>query len=415
MDREPYPTDTADLLGKRAGWAYRNGHILLFTTAAILLVGAYGYRYPATVRGTLELSTVDPPRKLIARQDMQISRVWVNDRDTVVAGQVLLAAEDGTARLEHVLDLEDRLLDAQREGGPDPAELALPIHLVLGPVDASVRRFRDRQDRLRILANRELGRYGSSELAAMIAREENRLRRRRERLNARERQLAGLRDEETNLPPSATTPGERRNLRGRIAGLEEEVQREREAVRSSRLDIELMRNQVASYQTGSTGSLTEARAQLSEAFTALRSAVARWKQDYTLVSPVAGVVLLQPSLREDNFLPRGQLAATVLPHDAGSTIGQVSLPVRGSGGVAPGQKVVVRFDKYPHLEYGVVTGEVGKVGVVPVGDRVAIEITFPGGLITTKGKQLEATPFLRGEATVITGTRSLLNILLDPF
>jgi hypothetical protein len=309
-----YAREVSDLIGRRADWTYRHGHLLLFATALLLIFGAYGYEFPATQQGELVLSTIDPPRALSAPREMEIDRVWVVDRDTVAAGQLLLTAANDSVRIEHILDLEDRLLQVDGSTGIPPSGLSLP------------------NPPLPTLLSKSLSRY---------------------------------RDTWKNFTVDAPA------------------------------------DQVT-------------RAELHDAFVDLRERLNQWKRVNTFISPTAGIALLQPNLDPGTALERGELALTILPLEAGNTIGRLSLPVQGSGRLARGQKVIVRFAKYPHLEYGVVTGRINQIAAVPEGDRIAVEVAFPAGLVTTRGKRIEPTPFLRGEATVITGTRTLLNLLLNP-
>jgi len=84
------------------------------------------------------------------------------------------------------------------------------------------------------------------------------------------------------------------------------------------------------------------------------------------------------------------------------------LPNKGSGAVREGQRVLVRFDSYPHLEYGSVEGVVINIGQLPKGDVTAVEVTFPNDLLTTTGNRLKPGPLMHGEASIITESRSLL-------
>jgi HlyD family secretion protein len=108
------------------------------------------------------------------------------------------------------------------------------------------------------------------------------------------------------------------------------------------------------------------------------------------------------------------LVATVIPDEAGANVGRLLLPVEGSGGLGVGQEVIVHFPQYPYLEYGAVRGEVSAVGIVPEDQAIPVEVIFPDGLRTTHGQRIEAEPFMRARATVVTDRRNLLSLLFDP-
>ncbi|THH41386.1 HlyD family efflux transporter periplasmic adaptor subunit [Neolewinella litorea] len=408
-----------EIIGTPASWLMRNGTLLLGTLIGALVVLASFYQYPTTLRGELVLTTVDPPRQLTAKQGFDVQRLLVANGDTVEAGQTLLVARRGEARFEHVLYLEDQLLNQKSLEPKALLLLDIPPTLVLGDMQDAVYQFQEKQALYRNLAARQLDAYTSRELDAMIAREEREvrvLRDREERLkdeviNAR---VALAREQE--LSTNGVQFTERlTTAQQKLERAEEDLQRNTSKLRSTSFAIELMRNQIESYRSGQQGSTQQAGIDLREAFDALQSAVTRWKRDYTTVSPVAGKVILSPEVQEGNYLAEGKLLATVLPLNAGGTVGRMELDVRGSGRIEEGQRVVVDFPKWPALEYGSVTGEIASVGLVPVAGKLPVQVAFPEGLVTSTGHNITPDPFLQGEATVIVDQRRLLNRLLSVF
>ncbi len=92
----------------------------------------------------------------------------------------------------------------------------------------------------------------------------------------------------------------------------------------------------------------------------------------------------------------------------------IKLDRTGLEKVSPGQKVNLKFENYPYLEFGIVRGVVGKVSSVPGGDSYETEIQLPDGLTTTFGKELEFRQELKGNAEIVTENISLLSRILDP-
>jgi hypothetical protein len=76
---------------------------------------------------------------------------------------------------------------------------------------------------------------------------------------------------------------------------------------------------------------------------------------------------------------------------------------------------MVRFASYPYLEYGSVEGQVVKKGNLQSEGRINVEVGFPKELLTTTGNRLEASPFMEGEASIITDSKPLLSRFLDRF
>ena len=405
------------VIGRPAPWVARRGMLLLGVVVGVLLVAGAFYRYPTTLSGELVLTTVDPPRQLAAPRDMTLGRVLVADRDTVRAGQMLLLASESRARFEHVLALEDQLLLFRGANPVGLLDLAVSNRLLLGPLQDAVNVFQQRQEIYRSLADRRLDGYTSAELTNMIASSERELRQLRQGQAALEDRAARARaevDREETLAREGLRNAERlAAARATLTAAEEALQERFGTLRSVSLSIELMRNQIEAYRSGQQGSSRQAAGDLSEAFEQLQAAVANWKREFTVVSPVTGVVLLQPEVKDGTYVRQEQLLATVLPSDAGTTVGRVLLPVAGSGRVQEGQEVVVAFDRWPVLEYGSVRGRVTSVGPVPVAGQLSLEVAFPNGLLTSTGGRIEGSPLMQGSAAVIVDRRRLLNRLLS--
>ena len=413
-----HTTEVQEVISRPAPWVARYGlQILLVILTALALLAAV-YRYPTTLTGTLVLTTVDPPRTLTARNDLTIDRLLVRDRDTVVAGQTLLVATNARATLEHVLALEDRLLE-YRAATPDRLlDLRLTAGLLLGPLEEVVATFEQAQERYRNVVDRRLEAYTSTELGALIGQAEATLSSLRAELpqleNAVQRHTAALEREE-RLREEGLRNGDRLEAtQAELRAASERLQAQFDTIRQKSLSIELMQNQIAAYRSGRQGSSQQLAAALRDRFDDLQAAVAGWKRDFTLVSPVSGTIVLQTDTRPGSYLRDGDLVATVLPTDAGSTVGRLRLPVAGTGRLAPGQDVVVRFDRWPSLAYGTVAGRVQTIGVIPTDGSIDVEVVFPHGLRSSTGGYLEGSPLMEGTADVVVDRRRLIQRLLGP-
>ena len=83
-----------DMLGKVPGWLTRNGTMLFVFLFALLLFGAWIFRYPDQKRARIVVTSVNPPADLKARSSGKIVRLFVSDNDQVDAGEVLAMIEN---------------------------------------------------------------------------------------------------------------------------------------------------------------------------------------------------------------------------------------------------------------------------------------------------------------------------------
>lgn len=416
MKGEQRSQELEEIIGAPAGWITRNGTLLLSVIIVSLTLLTAFYHYPTTVTGHLVLTTVDPPRQLTSRQDAKIQRLLVADGEEVEAGQTLIVSEGDGAKWEHIQYLDDQVISADSVTDGELADLKMPQTLTVGSVQDIVYGFQDRQKLYRTLAAQRLERFTTPDLQRMIADNENRLRayeQQSDLLAQRLEQTRDLLDQEVGMAASGAQYTERiSTARRRVERAEEQLQQNNGDIRSTRFEIEMMRNQIDAYRSGRQSSTEQAALQLRQAFEELAEAVAAWNREHTTVSPVTGKVVLAPGLSEDSYVAEDKLLATVFPLNAGSTIGRIELDVRGSGRVERGQRVVIGFPKWPALEYGTVTGEVTEVGLVPVDGKIPLLVAFPEGLTTNIGFHIAAEPFLQGEATIVIDKRPLIRRLL---
>jgi HlyD family secretion protein len=95
-------------------------------------------------------------------------------------------------------------------------------------------------------------------------------------------------------------------------------------------------------------------------------------------------------------------------------LGKVQLNRIGSGKVKPGQKVNIKFDNYPYMEYGMVEGKVNRISKVPTNDYYALEVDLPNGLTSTYGKTFEFNNEIQGSAEIITDDLRLIQRIFNP-
>ncbi len=143
-------------------------------------------------------------------------------------------------------------------------------------------------------------------------------------------------------------------------------------------------------------------------FKALKSALASWEQNYLLRAPTNGKVAFFKYWSNNQFVKAGEEVMIIVPEIKQQVIGKVFMPLQNSGKVKTGQRVNIQLDSYPHQEYGMVTGEVTSISLVPRENVYLIEVHLPNGLHTTYKKDLTFMQEMQGQAEIITEDLRLL-------
>jgi HlyD family secretion protein len=157
---------------------------------------------------------------------------------------------------------------------------------------------------------------------------------------------------------------------------------------------------------------------LSGAYEQLQTQIEQWKQLYSLESSIDGIVTMTNYWQENQNIQAGAVLVTVVPEGKVDIVGKIVLPLQGAGKVKKGQMVNVKFENYPHIEYGMVRVEITNISLVPVTlndtKGYILEVYFPHGLTTNYGKELAFGQQMQGTAEIITEDLRLLDRFLNP-
>jgi HlyD family secretion protein len=143
-----------------------------------------------------------------------------------------------------------------------------------------------------------------------------------------------------------------------------------------------------------------------------------WEQTYVLKTPIAGQVTFTNFWSENQFVAIGNVVFTVVPFDEQKIIGKATVPLAGAGKVQIGQRVNIKLDNFPHMEFGLLEGKVNNISMVPVatdkGGYYSAEIELSNKLVTNYNKELPFNQEMQGNAEIITKDRRLIERLVEP-
>jgi hypothetical protein len=154
---------------------------------------------------------------------------------------------------------------------------------------------------------------------------------------------------------------------------------------------------------------------LKLSFNNLREAMGQWEYKYVLRSSLAGTIAFTRFWSNNQNVTAGDRVFTLVPEETGEWIGQLILPAQSSARVKVGQRVRVKLDNFPIMEFGFVWGKIRSKSLLPVDNNYMLELCFPWGLQTTQGKTLALNHGMKGKAEIITENKRLLERLLSPF
>jgi HlyD family secretion protein len=165
--------------------------------------------------------------------------------------------------------------------------------------------------------------------------------------------------------------------------------------------------------------LNQLQIALTGAHNQLQTQIKSWEQTYLLVSPIAGVATFTKYWQKNQNINAGEVLITVVPNEETKIVGKILLPPQGAGKVKERQMVNVKFDNFPHMEFGMVRVQIKNISLVPITiennqKAYMLEVDFPEKLKTNYGKELTFSQEMTGSAEIITEDLRLLDKFLNP-
>ena len=408
-----------EILGKMPSWIIRVGSGLVFLVVLILVIGSWFFSYPEIIESKLILTTENPPAELIARANGKIVELKVEDKQKVVSGD-LLAVIENPANFEDIFSLGEELkknspiLDGTKPIGTVYADK----NYRLGEVQVVFNNY------LKACAdyNRfvEL-QYHKKKKASLIQKRSNY----RMYYNRQYKQRTILEKELTIV----SREFHRDSLlftRGVISKAEYQKSEKiylqqsyafhgsRSTLSSTQIQINQVDQEIIDLDLDKEKQRKELQDIILHANDNLVAQIDIWEQNYLLKSPIDGSVSFNSFWSANQNVKLGDKVFTVLPFDSTRIIARVELGMTRSGKVKLGQRVNIKLNNYPYMEYGMLEGRIRSISEVPEGDNYSLDVELANGLVTNYGIKLKFAQKIEGVAEIITEDQRLLQRIFNP-
>lgn len=417
-----YSDEAQEIIGSVPSWVVRWGITVVFVIFAGIVAGCYFIKYPQIVTAPITITTVNPPADLAARYDGLLDTVCVSNGDTVRQGQ-LLALFATPARYDDISAIERSLRGSCAE--PLSALVRrewLDETYTLGDLQSTWAEFlRQCLDYRHYLDIDYIGRKKQL-LAAQIDKNTEYY----DRLQTQKRLLLkdldyGRRTLErdslllseaviSSADYEATAQGflSKQNSK---AGFDA-------TLTSTELTILQTRQQIVELSVQEENEKAEYEHALDQLRQQLLAGIAQWKEQYAVIAPASGRVSLQSYWSRGQHVSVGSILASIVPEGKTEVLGRMQVPSSGFGKVEQGQRVNVKLNGFPYMEFGVLKGTIRSISAVPVqtaaGVAYIVEVVFPGELTTTYKKELPLIQQMDGTGEIITEDMRLIEQFIRP-
>lgn len=411
--------EVKEILGRVPNWIIRSGTTLFFVVIATVVIGSYFFRYPDIIQSRLVLTTLNPPAELVARSSGKIQDLYVKDNDAVSEGS-LIAIIENPAINEDVFELKGKLdaFQGHLTGAKDVKAELIEGTFRLGEVQSfynaflkaciDYQRFFELEyyDRKIVSYKQQISKYNMYY---------NRQYQQKEILESELAITKKQYERDSSLYQRGVISQQNfQNAKKKYLESSYEFHGSRSALASTQIKISDVEQQVIDLELKKESERKDLQNLMIQAFDNLKAQIDIWEQKYLIKTPINGKITFNKFWSSNQNVKVGDMVFTVLPEDSTKVVARVELGIRGAGKVKVGQRVNIKLDNYPYLEYGMLEGTIQSISKVPEDQKYSLDVDFPNGLVTNYGNELEFAQKIEGDAEIITEDLRLLQRIFNP-
>ena len=425
LNEEQYQSrsEIDDLIGNPPGWLLRSG-IGSVALVAVALVAMSGFiRYPDKTEAVGVLSAEFPPIEHFARTAGVVESILFSDGDEVMAGDEVLYIYNLTDK-EHLAVLQEFLAEFRNvDFIPDYLELEFPGQLKLGELQAAYSRLQLAFDafindlkqsgvfvRLRTLQE-EI--RTTQSLIAILERDKNYLEEEKKLAEKDYNRYRRLWEEEVYSDREMEqAEAEWIRFRKQLNAVDQNVLQQQ-------LRVHQLESEMQNITEGRTSLIAEHLYRIQDAINSLEQAIREWRETWYVRAETSGKLSMRADVVPGLHLRQGVLVFTIVPElEKSSRFVRLQLPTQMMARIEQGSQALIKFDNYPHKEWGMIRTQVTHISLVPAADQDGIliyelRLDLPEKLITTYGKELEYRPRAGVRVDIITEDRSILERIFN--
>ncbi len=405
-DIELRSEEVQEILTNVPHWMIRWGNLLFLSLVILLLAISWFVKYPDVIQSEALITTQTPPQREYAKITGKIDAILVENNEQVGVNQPLAIIEN-TANHHDVFTLK-AIVDTIRINNKYfsfPMD-SLPV-LFLGDIESHYALFENSYIQYQL--NRELEPFSNEVSANTYAISE--LHRRLKSLQSQkeiytteldfinkdlarnqtlyEKGIISAQEYENKQLAYAQAKRNFEDFEASISQIREAISNAQKTARGTEIDrvkeeMTLLKNVIQS-------------------FNQLKKAIRDWENQYVLQSRVNGRVSFLNYWNVNQTVNQGDLVFTIVSYDNSSFMARLKTPPENSGKIKIGQKVNIKLENYPDAEFGVLTGSIKSISLIPDNEGFYhIDVKLPVELVTSYDKKLDFRQEMTGVAEIIT-------------
>lgn len=407
--------EVQDIMSKMPHWIVRRGITLLFAVVILLFAGAYFIHYPDVITTQVNITSANPPVKIVAQTGGKISELFVQNNAAVQENAPIYILENA-ARYADIRLLQTLLnqLDTSFNLAPTLRRFNFAQPLQLGALQGGYAALYQAVNQYLFFTDKHFTTQKVAQLQSQLT-TQHQLNEELQRKDIMLQQQLMLEQKRFKIDSQLArekviAPLELDNSKRQLL----DKQMTADATRANLLQNKLQQTEylktITDLQQQSLQQENDLQQKVREQVKQLQGQLEVWEQQYLVKSPVAGKVSFFKFWKAHQFVSSGEAVLMIVP-PVQHYVAKATLPVFGAGKVKKGQKVLIKLSAYPFREFGMIRGNISNVSAVALDTAYAMDIQLANGLLTTAQRQIPSQPQLPGIAEVVTNDMSILERL----
>lgn len=411
--------DVQEILNRPPKWIIRWGVSVIFIVILLLLISSFFFRYPDIITSEVTITTEHPAVWVVSRTSGKIQKLFISDNQKVKENE-LLAVIENPANFEDIGKLETYLntiapffenYNMDKLNIPESNYNLGDLQSTYALLYTSIKEY--------LHFNKQ--QYHPKKLEALQQELSSNIRHKENLLNQKALQNENMelihaqygRDSSLHKI-KAITLSELEASRKQLISAKQALEQAKLNVSNTEITIDKLKQEIVELELDHSDKIEKQYTSIKTSYESLLAAIETWKQQYLLRASASGILSFGKFWSQNQQINIGDKVFGIVAENQGELIGKVQLPSEGAGKIKAGQRVNIKLDGYPYMEYGMVQAKVESISLVPDEKVYSVRLSLPNGMTTFYGENIDFTGELTGTAEIATDETSLFQRLLNP-
>lgn len=407
-----------EILGRQPSWILRLGIVVLGIIVMALLIASWFFRYPDIITAPIVITSINPPSSVVARTSGKIMSFLVKDQQDVKTGDYLAilenTADTGSIRqlitFFHTSDsIKESLqnLDLSNRQIENLGDLQQPYSNFIQAI-MNYQRYKSLSfNAKKITALQQ--QIGLTNSYIEKLKDQRYLQAMNLKLARNQFSRDSILFFQKVLSTAEFEKAEILLISNKTAYKNSEM-----ALSNSMIQVSQLEQQIIELRLTEEKETKQLLDEINSTFKILKSQFDIWELAYVLKSATKGKVSIGNYWSVNQNVKAGDAIMTVIPEKKEKPFGKITLAMENSGKVKTGQKVNIKLSNFPYTEFGMISGKVKSISLVPDQGKYFGEVEIPNGLNTNYNKQLPFFQEMTGTAEIITENMRLIERIIAP-